>query len=226
MKSIIVAVSSGQALIGVGMAGSMMLLSTLVLAHGGQEVDATDATMTMDHSHHMAMAAAVDNGGIQRSLRTYPAIPDLVLIDAEGKPVRLRELLAEGGPIMLNFIFTTCTTICPVMSKVFADVRTQLGHETDKLRMVSISIDPENDTPAQMKAYAQKFGANLDWTLLTGSVQNVAEVQRAFDAYDSDKMNHKPLTLLRVAPGDAWVRIDGFATAGQSAGEFRNTLAP
>ena len=92
--------------------------------------------------------------------------------------------------------------------------------------MVSISIDPENDTPAQLKAYAQKFGADSHWTFLTGPVQDVAAVQRAFDVYDSDKMNHQPLTLLRTAPGTQWVRIDGFATPEQLAGEYRNTLVP
>ena len=212
--------------IGIGCAvGSLTLLSTAALAQGGQEVATPDQATPMDHSHCAAMAAAARTEGYKRSLRTYAAIPDVVLTDAEAKPVRLRDLLAGDEPVMLNFIFTTCTTICPVMTKVFADVRTRLGREADNLRMVSLSIDPENDTPARLKAYAQKFGAGQNWTFLTGPVQDVAAVQRAFDAYDSDKMNHQPLTLIRAAPGSDWVRIDGFATPDQLAGEFRNILA-
>jgi len=226
MKTTSLALSIRYALSVACTVGSVTLLSTAALADGSQEVAPADGAMHMDHSHHAAMVAAAGTEGYKRSLRTYAAIPDLVLTDAEGKPVRLRELLDGGEPVMLNFIFTTCTTICPVMTKVFADVRTRLGHEADNLRMVSISIDPENDTPAQLKAYAQKFGADSDWVFLTGPVQDVAAVQRAFDIYDSDKMNHKPLTLLRTAPGGQWVRIDGFATADQLAGEYRNSLAP
>ena len=205
--------------------GGVTLLSTAARAHDAHEMAVADHAMSMDHSHCAAMAAAARTAGYKRSLRTYSAIPDVVLTDAERNPVRLRDLLAGNEPVMLNFIFTTCSTICPVMTKVFAGVRTRLGHEANNLRMVSISIDPENDTPARLKAYAQRFGADLHWTFLTGRVQDVAAVQRAFDSYDSDKMNHQPLTLLRAAPGGQWVRIEGFATADQLADEYRNTLA-
>lgn len=204
---------------------SVTLLYAVTLTPCVHEVAAADHEMPMDHSHCAAMAAAAATAGYKHSLQTYTAIPDVVLTDAEGNPVRLRELLAGDQPVMLNFIFTTCTIICPVMTKVFADVRTELGHEADDLRMVSVSIDPDNDTPMRLKAYAQKFGADANWTFLTGPVQDVAAVQRAFDAYDSDKMNHQPLTLLRAAPGSQWLRIDGFANPNQLASEYRNTLA-
>lgn len=205
--------------------GSVTLLASVALTPCVQQAAAADHSMPMDHSHCAAMAAAAADAGYKHSLQTYAEIPDVVLTDAEGNPVRVRELLAGGEPVMLNFIFTTCTTICPVMTKVFADVRTGLGHEADNLRMVSVSIDPDNDTPSRLKAYAQKFGADANWTFLTGPVQDIAAVQRAFDAYDSDKMNHQPLTLLRAAPGSQWIRIDGFANPSQLASEYRNALA-
>jgi len=205
--------------------GGVTLLSTVTLTPCVQQVAAADHAMPMDHSHCAAMAAAAANASYKHSLQTYAPIPDVVLTDAEGNPVRVRELLAGGEPVMLNFIFTTCTTICPVITKVFEDVRAKLGPEADNLRMVSISIDPDNDTPARLKAYAQKYGADSHWTFLTGSVQDVASVQSAVAAYDSDKMNHQPLTLLRTAPGDQWLRIDGFATPDQLVSEYRTALA-
>jgi protein SCO1/2 len=219
-----VALSVARALRVACTVGSLTLLSTATSAQGGHAVVAAGQDAPMDHSHCAAMAAAASAKGYTRTLHTYDAIPDVVLTDSHGQAVRLRDALAGDEPVMLNFIFTTCTTICPVMTKVFADVRTRLGDEDHNLRMVSISIDPENDTPAQLKAYAQHFGADSHWTFLTGRVQDVAAVQRAFDAYDSDKMNHQPLTLLRAAPGTQWVRIEGFATPDQLAGEYRSTL--
>jgi len=201
--------------------GGALLLATAALAHGGHQVAATGRDMPVDHSHH-GVAARGDS--YRRSIHAYDAIPDVVLTDSYTRPVRLRELLMADEPVLLNFVFTTCTTICPVMTKVFADVRTRLGDDANSVRMVSISIDPEHDTPAQLKAYAHKFEAGERWTFLTGRVQDVAAVQRAFDSYDSDKMNHQPLTLLRGAPGKPWVRIDGFASPDELALEYRKVM--
>jgi protein SCO1/2 len=139
--------------------------------------------------------------------------------------VRLRDLLSTGDAVMVNFIFTTCTTICPVMTKVFADTRGELGGDAKKVRMISISIDPENDTPVRLKAYAKKFGADAQWKFLTGRVEDIASVQRAFNAYSSDKMEHTPLTLFRPARSSSWVRMDGFATPDQLVAEYRGSAA-
>ncbi len=161
-----------------------------------------------------------DSSGYTRSERSY-AIPDLLLTDSEGRRVRLRELLATDEPVMVNFIFTTCATLCPVMVKVFSEVPARLGADAARLRMVSISIDPEHDTPARLKAYAREYGQGARWTFLTGSVQDINAIQRAFASYRGDKMNHEPVTLLYGAPGRPWVRLDGFASASELAAEFR-----
>jgi protein SCO1 len=175
-----------------------------------------------DHAAHLA-AASSGAGKYQRSMRSY-SIPDVGLVDADGRAVRLRELLAGPDPVMLNFIFTTCGAICPVMSKVFSEVPSRIGTQAGRLRMVSISIDPENDTPAQLKSYAGTYGASTRWTFLTGRVDDVKAVQLAFDSYRGDKMSHEPLTLLHPAPNQPWVRIDGFASAKDLAQEYRKAV--
>jgi protein SCO1/2 len=158
-----------------------------------------------------------------RSERRYDA-PDVTLVDAAARPVRLRDALAGDGPVMLNFIFTTCTAICPVMSRIFAQVPGALGAGAGRLRMISISIDPEQDTPQRLRAYAERFGAGPSWQFLTGRLADVEAVERAFDAYRGDKMNHEPLTLLRPGPGRNWVRIDGFASPAQLAQEYARVV--
>jgi protein SCO1/2 len=117
----------------------------------------------------------------------------------------------------MNFIFTSCTAICPVMTGTFAQVQRRLGKDIDKVRMVSISIDPEHDTPAKLASYAKKFGAGPERLFLTGKTDNIVAVQRAFDTYRGDKMNHIPLTLMRASPKTEWVRYDGFASSLQLA---------
>ncbi len=176
-------------------------------------------------AHDAKEHAAVWPGGndYQRSVRSY-TVPDVVLVDADARPVRLRDLLASDDPVMLNFIFTTCSTICPVMVKVFADVPSRLGAQAKDLRMISISIDPENDTPAQLKSYAKTMGANPRWRMLTGRLEDIKTVQRAFDTYRIDKMAHEPLTLIRHARSKSWVRIDGFANPDELVREYRGTV--
>ena len=106
-------------------------------------------------------------------------------------------------------------------------VPAKLGAAAAKLRMMSVSIDPENDTPAQLKAYAQQFGAGANWQFFTGSREDIETVQRAFDInHDNQlkKLNAEPLTFLRSAPGKPWVRINGFASAEELAREYRNVV--
>ncbi len=157
--------------------------------------------------------------GSVRSERRYD-VPDVGLLDERARPVRVRELLGGDEPVMLNFVFTTCTAICPVMSGIFARVPRELGDDGARLRLVSISIDPEQDTPARLRAYAERFGAGPRWTFLTGDRRDVEAVERAFDAYRGDKMNHEPLTLLRAGPERPWVRLDGFASPAELAREL------
>ncbi len=199
------------------LAGCVLLLPAAALGDSAEEHAAlvTQASQT----------AAVRTMDYTRTVKTY-VVPDVVLTDSDDRPVRLRELLAENDPVMLNFIFTTCGTICPVMTKVFSDVPARLGGEAKHLRMISISIDPENDTPLQLKAYAKSFRAGERWKFLTGRIQDVKAVQLGFNSYRGDKMSHEPLTLMRMAPGKPWVRIDGFASPDQLVREYRKLMQP
>lgn len=195
--------------------GSMLLLPVAALGHGAEQ-QAVQMKKT-------GQTAAAKSDDYRRTVNTY-VVPDVVLTDADDRPVRLRELMAGNDPVMMNFVFTTCSTICPVMTKVFAEVPVRLGGEAKHLRMISISIDPENDTPLQLKAYAKSFQAGERWKFLTGRTQDIKAVQLAFDSYRGDKMSHEPLTLMRQAPGKPWVRLDGFASPDQLVREYRKVL--
>lgn len=178
--------------------------------------------MHAEHHHHHAMPAAK---GYQRTSAAY-SIPDVNLVDVDGTPVSLRAGLGGDEPVMLNFIFTSCTAICPVMSATFRQVQEGLGDERSKVRMVSISIDPENDTPARLKEYAARFQAGSQWRMLTGSLADSIAVQRAFDAFRGDKMNHEPVTFLRAGgPDQPWVRLDGLASASDIIDEYHKIAA-
>ncbi len=171
------------------------------------------------HAHHMAAGTP----GYTRAEADYQ-VPDVQLLDANGAKVSLRSELDSGKPLILNFIFTSCTAICPVMSVTLSAVQSALGAEHRRLRIVSISIDPEYDTPARLKDYAARHRAGPDWHLLTGDKQVILEVARAFDAWRGDKMNHTPSTYLRAGANQPWVRVNGFTTPSELVREVHRVV--
>lgn len=174
---------------------------------------ATEATDPHAHHHHqMAPEAA-------RTSAAY-AVPDVELVRDDGKPVRLGQELDDGRPVVLSFIFTSCTTVCPIISATLAQLQRKLGPARDQVHLMSISIDPEFDTPARLHEYASKLGAGAEWQHYGGTLAASQAVQRAFGVYRGDKMNHAPATLVRAAPGAQWVRFDGFASADQLLDEL------
>jgi len=161
--------------------------------------------------------------GTRRSTADYK-VPPVKLVRDDGKVVSLAEELNDDRPVVMNFIFTTCTAICPVMSRVFSQFQTKLGGDRDKVHMVSISIDPEQDTPERLVEYASKFEAGQQWRFYTGTTEASIATQRAFDVYRGDKMSHLPVTLVRTAPGKPWVRLEGFTTSDELLREFRGLV--
>jgi protein SCO1 len=147
-----------------------------------------------------------------RSVVNYP-VPAIRLMRDDGKNVTLIDELNDGRPVVLNFIYTTCTGICPLASHIFSQLQHKLGAERNHVHLVSISVDPEEDTPTRLRAYAQQYSAGPSWQHYTGTVAASTAAQRAFDVYKGDKMGHTPVTLVRTAPDGPWVRFDGFATA-------------
>jgi protein SCO1/2 len=151
-----------------------------------------------------------------RSEQAYQ-IPAVTLVDQAGHAVRLDELLNGREPVVMQFIFSTCATICPIMSATLQSARKDL----EGARLISISIDPEHDTPARLAGYAARFHAGNRWSFLTGNPVDIASVERAFEAAVANKMSHRPLTFLRARGGRSWVRLEGLSTAAELVAEYR-----
>src|SRR5215217_2776911 len=99
---------------------------------------------------------------------------DVKLVNQDGKEVRLYSDLMQGKTVIINAMFATCTGACPVMSGTMAKIQDHLGDRVGKdVRLISITVDPVNDTPAKLKEYANRFHARPGWSLLTGSKENV-----------------------------------------------------
>ncbi len=138
-------------------------------------------------------------------------VPDVELVDQDGKPVRLRELLSGNRTVIADFVFTTCTTVCPVLSGILSRMQPKLGDHLGKdVLMVSVTLDPARDTPAKLKAYAKRWKAGPGWVWLTGSKDVVEKVLRGMGAYTPNFTDHPPMVLVGDARTGSWTRYNGF----------------
>jgi protein SCO1 len=183
---------------------AMLALSPLVLA-----VPPANA-----HDEHAMHRAQMANAAVTVSERSYAAL-NATLRDERGKPVELGPLLNGNRPIVLNFIYTSCTTICPVMTATLLQLQQQLSKSDLRPDFVSISVDPDFDSPQILQAYAHRHGAQ--WTFLTGEAPVVLQTLRQFDAWRGNKVNHAAITLMKLPGAANWTRIEGLASAQQLA---------
>jgi protein SCO1/2 len=122
---------------------------------------------------------------------------DVKLVNQDGKEVRLYTDLMQGKTVVINAMFATCTGACPVMSGTMAKIQDHLGDRVGKdVRLISITVDPVNDTPAKLKEYANRFHAKPGWQLLTGSKENVEAALRKLGQWTEDPSNHQTLFLI------------------------------
>lgn len=155
-----------------------------------------------------------------RSIENY-TVPDVVLVNQDGQKVHFKSFIETDQPVILDFIYATCTTICPVLSAGFTNMQKKLGPDSRNVRLVSITIDPEHDTPKIMKEYLKRFRAKPGWDFLTGSRADIDRVMRSFDAYIPDKMSHYQLTLIRSPKTGKWTRIKELISSADLLEEYR-----
>ena len=156
-------------------------------------------------------------------------IPPVTLTDQHGREIRMDAALAGEKPVVVQFFFTTCTTICGVRSAQILAASRELRKRGLDVGFYTISIDPHHDTPKVLLAYSRHFGVvpPPNWHLLTGTVAEVKRIQAALDASDpsADKMMHKPLTFIHAGKGLAWQRINGLTSTRSLVGMIETAVA-
>jgi protein SCO1 len=163
-----------------------------------------------EHHHHTPAPAAPPAATPERVDGLQ--IPDVPLVDQDGRPVRFSSDLIAGRVVAVNFVFTTCTTICPPMGASFAKLRQLLGERAGRdVHLISVSVDPRNDTPERLKAWAGKFGSGPGWTLVTGEPEEVTRLLKALGVYTPNLADHSPLVLVGNAARGTWTRAYGLA---------------
>ena len=136
---------------------------------------------------------------------------DRTLVDQDGKDVMFVTDVIGDDIVVMDFVYTTCTTICPVLSALFAQVQDKLGDDVGNgITLVSMSVDPIRDTPQRIKAYSAKHGAGDGWIWLTGDKPVVDDVLTGLGAYSTNFEDHPSMVLIGDGRTGEWQRLFGF----------------
>jgi len=155
---------------------------------------------------------------------THLVLPEIMVRDSFDREQPLSHLLKDQI-VVVNFVFTSCTTICPVLNATMQELEKRLQHRLGNgVILVSISVDPANDTPQKLRAHAEKLGAGAHWHWLTGRPAEITQLLKAFSVPIGRPENHPPLVLIGNASTDCWLRWVGIA-APQTLLDAVNTLA-
>lgn len=174
---------------------SVLLTSHLALAHAGHDHD--------QHANHAAPAAHQE--------KTSVSFADVSLLDQAGMPVRLEKELVGDRLVVMGFIYTSCTTVCPVVSSIMSKVQQTLGGRVgEEVQLVSISVDPQRDDPKRLASYAKAFQHGPGWSWLTGTPYAIAETLKGLGSFSADLGQHPPLILVGDGRTGHWTRYYGF----------------
>lgn len=142
-------------------------------------------------------------------------LPSVALTTMRGEARTLDSELATEVPLVLNFVFTTCSTSCSLQTAVLAQVQREWRERGRPLQLASITIDPDNDTPEQLRKFAGSFHTGPGWQFYTGRFDDLLRVQKHFDVYRGSKASHPPVLLMRRHARAPWLRVEGFPAAAE-----------
>jgi protein SCO1/2 len=139
-------------------------------------------------------------------------IPDAQVYDQTGKELNFYSDLIKDRVVAINFVFTTCTAICPSLTATFRRVQQEAAARGLQVQLISVSVDPTTDTPERLQDFAAKFKAEPGWTFVTGEKTRIDSVLQALGAAVSNKNDHTPMMLIGNDASDYWTRAYGLTS--------------
>jgi protein SCO1/2 len=150
---------------------------------------------------------------------------DIELLNQDGKTMRLYSDVMKDKVVVINSFFASCTASCPVMSKSLASLQTRFADRLGRdLVLVSITVDPEHDTPAKLHAYAAKWQARPGWYFLTGSRANVDAALKKLGQYVEEPSAHMNVIVIGNERTGLWKKAFGLAPTDELAKVVESVL--
>jgi protein SCO1 len=179
-----------------------------------------DAKHAVASSHS---AATTSDAPVTRAARLF--FGDRRLVTQDGREVAFYSDVLKDRVVLVSFVFTHCTDSCPTQTAKMAAVQALVGASGTALRFVSISVDPEHDTPAALAAYAANFGAGPNWMFLTGRKEDVDDVLRRLGQSTAVPASHATLFIAGNAATGHWLRVHPDASPEFIAGQLHALAA-
>jgi protein SCO1/2 len=137
---------------------------------------------------------------------------DVVLVNQNGQKMRFYTDLLEGKVVIINSFFATCAGSCLPLNRNLEKLQTALGEHMEKdVHIISISVDPAVDTPANLKAYAKKLNAGPGWYFLTGDKESVDFALKKLGQFVDNKQDHLNLFIIGNERTGLWKKAFGLA---------------
>ncbi|HEX5806077.1 MAG TPA: SCO family protein [Macromonas sp.] len=141
-----------------------------------------------------------------------PRLPDVEVLDQHGRALRFKRDLIQDKLVVVSFIYTSCPAICSPLTANLKQARDLLDPTlAERVRFISISVDPQADTSAALKAYAAQHGIDGDWAFVTGQPAKLRAIQKAFAVETTRKADHTPLVFIGNETRRMWTRKFGLA---------------
>jgi protein SCO1/2 len=173
----------------------------------------------------LILGAALSAGGQTRSdaaasegeiTAAHKYFTDVVLVNQDGREMRLYSDLLKGRVVIINTFFTTCTSVCPPMTRTLERIQEWLGDRLGKDAFIlSISVDPDVDTPPKLKAFADNYGTRPGWHLLSGKKENVQLALRKIGQFVEVRDNHSTILIVGNERTGLWKKAFGLAKASE-----------
>jgi protein SCO1/2 len=186
------------------------VITCVLLNNNVQATESHDHHQHHDpHAKHKQMGTAgmeeQSQGGAELD------IPETALLNQYGQSVNFRQDVVADNIVVMDFIYTSCTTVCPVLSAVMAQVQRKLepriGHGVS---LVSLTVDPVRDNPQRLLDYSRQHDAGPGWTWLTGSKPAVDSVLVSLGTYTPNFVDHPSLVMVGDVKTGQWTRFYGF----------------
>ncbi|MFW0758063.1 SCO family protein [Pseudomonas sp. H11T01] len=180
----------------------LLTFCTLTLALSTSLAQAHSAEDPSEYANHGTPVVSPQGAEVK--------IVDVPLIDQHGRSVSLQRDLVSDRIVVMGFIYTHCTTVCPLVSSIMGKVQKQLGRRAGgEVQLVSISIDPQRDSPQRLLDYSRRFQDGPGWSWLTGAPGAIAATLEGLGSGDGDLKNHAPLILVGDGTSTYWTRFYG-----------------
>jgi protein SCO1/2 len=150
---------------------------------------------------------------------------DTILVNQDGKELRFYSDLLKGRVVIINTFFTSCTSVCPPMTRTLERIQEWLGDRMGKdVFILSLSVDPLVDTPPKLKVFADSYHAKPGWHFLAGSKENVQLVLRKIGQFVEARDNHSTVLILGNERTGLWKKAFGLAKASDLIGVVESVL--